>query len=96
MTDDKKKKFECKGCRHASSSKCVLFHQSCAMMETMFWTVQRCCFKYMPEREVIMTVVSAAIDTCKYEIEGIYVCNPTAVKYLVEDALEKLLWLPKD
>lgn len=97
MTDEKTKKFECKGCEHSTGSKCRIFMQSNAMMETLFWTVRRCYFKHMPEREEIMAAVTAAIDTCKYENElGVYACNPTAVKYLIEDALEKLLWLPKD
>lgn len=95
MTDPKPK-FKCEGCQHSTGNKCKIFNQSNAMMETLFWTIRRCCFKYMPKREEVMTAVGNAIDTCKYEINGIYVCNPKATYYLVEQALEDLLWLPKE
>jgi hypothetical protein len=86
------KKFECKGCEFATANKCRLFHQSCAMMETLFWNIRKCLFKHMPERDEIVTKVNAAIDTCTFE----GMCNAAAVKILVEKSLEDLLWLPKD
>jgi hypothetical protein len=97
MPDDEKKKFECNGCQYATANKCKLFHQSCAMMETMFWSIRRCCFKHMPERKEIMDAVTTAIDTCSYPVDGIgIICTPQPVKIMVEKALEDLLWLPKE